>query len=147
MLTVCATAKPYTEVKTNFKKTTAVYGALLTGSSVMTNGVGCGISTGIGAITSYAYVKLLSDRVDTIEKSTFQKELLAPLSAATFEVMWNNTNFGFDLDYGSTFIGFLAYKFALSGILYDIVRDILINEEEHSNEQSSQPYEENEHQS
>jgi len=66
--------------------------------------------------------------LDTFEKSAFQKEFLAPLSAAAFEVSWNNAPFAFDFDYGVTFIGFLAYKFALSTVLYETVREMMIED-------------------
>ena len=89
-----------------------------------------GVSAALGAIASYAYVSLLSDRVDKLENSTIQKEFLAPLGAAAFEVSWNNAPFAFDFDYGSTFVGFLAYKFALSTVLYQIVREMMIGDSE-----------------
>jgi hypothetical protein len=82
----------------------------------------------LGAVTSYAYVSLLSDRVDKLENSTIQKEFFAPLGAAAFEVSWNNAPFAFDFDYGATFVGFLAYKFALSTVLYQIVREMMIGD-------------------
>jgi len=42
-----------------------------------------------------------------------------------FEVMWNSAPFAFDFDYGATFIGFLSYKFAISSILYETVKEML----------------------
>jgi hypothetical protein len=45
-----------------------------------------------------------------------------------FEVSWNNAPFAFDFDYGATFVGFLAYKFALSTVLYQIVREMMIGD-------------------
>ncbi len=89
-----------------------------------------GVSATLGAIASYAYVSLLSDRVDKFEKSALQKEFLAPLCATAFEVSWNNAPFAFDFDYGATFVGFLAYKFAISTVLYEIVRDMMIADSE-----------------
>jgi hypothetical protein len=68
--------------------------------------------------------------VDKLEKSSFQKEFIAPLSAAAFEVSWNNAPFAFDFDYGATFVGFLAYKFAISTVLYETVRDMMISDSE-----------------
>jgi|TARA_B110000305_G_C19206941_1_gene523975 hypothetical protein len=84
----------------------------------------------LGATASYVYVNLLCDRVDNFENSIIQKEFLAPLGAAAFEVSWNNAPFAFDFDYGATFIGFLAYKFALSTVLYETVREMMIGDSE-----------------
>jgi hypothetical protein len=39
---------------------------------------------------------------------------------------WNDAPFAFDFDYGATFVGFLAYKFALSTVLYQTVRDMML---------------------
>ena len=43
---------------------------------------------------------------------------------------WNNAPFAFDFDYGVTFLGFLAYKFALTTVLYETVRGMLITDSE-----------------
>lgn len=118
----------YNKMKKTLKRSTAGYGAALTTTYFITQGSDQGVSAALGALSSYAYIHLLSDHVDHIEKSRFQKELLAPISAAAFEMSWNNAPFSFDFDYGSTFVGFLAYKFALSTVLYDVVRDMLIED-------------------
>ena len=128
-----AFAKPvtpteYSRLKTTLKKSTAGYGSALSASYFITQGAEQGVSAALGAIASSAYVSLLSDRVDTFENSTIQKEFLAPLGAAAFEVSWNNAPFAFDFDYGATFVGFLAYKFALSTVLYQIVREMMIGD-------------------
>jgi hypothetical protein len=128
-----AFAKPdvlteYTHLKTTLKKSTAGYGTALSASYFITRGAEQGVSAALGAVASYAYVSLLSERVDNVEKAAFQKELLAPLSAAAFEVTWNNAPFAFDFDYGATFVGFLAYKFALSTVLYETVRKMMIED-------------------
>lgn len=116
----------YTRLKTTLKKTTAGYGTALSASYFITQGADQGVSAALGAIASYAYVSLLSDRVDKLENSAIQKEFFAPIGAAAFEVSWNNAPFAFDFDYGATFVGFLAYKFALSTVLYQIVREMMI---------------------
>ena len=127
-----AIAKPvtgeYTRLKTTLKKSTAGYGTALSASYFITHGADQGVSVAVGALASYAYVSLLSDRVDNLEKAIFQKEFLAPLSAAAFEVSWNNAPFAFDFDYGATFVGFLAYKFALTTVLYETVRNMMIED-------------------
>ena len=135
MSLVQALSKPiipteYKRLKNTLKKSTAGYGTALSASYFITQGADQGVSAVIGATASYAYVTLLSDRVDNFEKSAFQKEFLAPLGAAAFEVSWNNAPFAFDFDYGATFVGFLAYKFALSTVLYEIVREMRIGDSE-----------------
>ena len=120
----------YSRIKTTLKRSTAGYGSALSASYFITQGADQGVSAALGAIASYAYVSLLSDRVDKLENSTIQKEFLAPLGAAAFEVSWNNAPFAFDFDYGATFVGFLAYKFALSTVLYETVREMMIGDSE-----------------
>jgi len=120
----------YSRLKTTLKKSTAGYGSALSASYFITQGADQGVSATLGAAASYAYISLLSDRVDKLEKSSFQKEFIAPLSAAAFEVSWNNAPFAFDFDYGATFVGFLAYKFAISTVLYETVRDMMISDSE-----------------
>ena len=118
----------YIRLKNTLKKSTLGYGSALSASYFIAQGADQGVSAVIGATASYVYVSLLCDRVDTFEKSAFQKEFLAPLSAAAFEMSWNNAPFAFDFDYGVTFIGFLAYKFALSTVLYETVREMMIED-------------------
>jgi hypothetical protein len=130
-----AFAKPvvstdYGRLKTTLKKSTVGYGSALSASYFITQGADQGVSATLGAVASYAYVTLLSDRVDRFEKSAIQNEFLAPLGTAAFEVAWNNAPFAFDFDYGATFVGFLAYKFALSTVLYQTVREMMIGDSE-----------------
>jgi len=120
----------YAHLKKTLKNSTAAYGSALSASYFITQGADQGVSAMLGAVASYAYVSLLSDRVDKFENSTIQKEFFAPLGAAAFEVSWNNAPFAFDFDYGATFVGFLAYKFALSTVLYQIVREMMIGDGE-----------------
>ena len=118
----------YDRLKKTLKRTTCGYGTALSASHFITQGAEQGVSAALGAVASYAYVSLLSERVDNLEKAAFQKEFLAPLGAAAFEVTWNNAPFAFDFDYGATFVGFLAYKFALSTVLYESVKDMMIED-------------------
>jgi hypothetical protein len=120
----------YSRLKTTLKKSTIGYGSALSASYFITQGADQGVSATLGAIASYAYVTLLSDRVDRFEKSAIQNEFLAPLCTAAFEVSWNNAPFAFDFDYGATFVGFLAYKFALTTVLYETVREMMIGDSE-----------------
>lgn len=135
MSLIHAFAKPvvpndYGRLKTTLKKSTIGYGSALSASYFITQGADQGVSATLGAVASYAYVTLLSDRVDRFEKSAIQNEFLAPLGTAAFEVAWNNAPFAFDFDYGATFVGFLAYKFALSTVLYQTVREMMIGDSE-----------------
>lgn len=130
-----AFAKPvvptdYGRLKTTLKRSTVGYGSALSASYFITQGADQGVSATLGAVASYAYVTLLSDRVDRFEKSAIQNEFLAPLGTAAFEVAWNNAPFAFDFDYGVTLVGFLAYKFALSTVLYQTVREMMIGDSE-----------------
>jgi hypothetical protein len=120
----------YKRLKTTLKNTTAAYGSALSTSYFITQGAEQGVSVALGALASYTYISLLSDRVESFEKSAIQKEFFAPLSLAAFEVSWNHAPFAFDFDYGASFIGFLAYKFALSTVLYESVRDMMIGDSE-----------------
>jgi len=120
----------YIRLKTTLKRSTVGYGFALSASYFITQGADQGVSATLGAVASYAYVTLLSDRVDRFEKSAIQNEFLAPLGTAAFEVGWNNAPFAFDFDYGATFVGFLAYKFALSTVLYQTVREMMIGDSE-----------------
>ena len=122
------TPTSYGRLKKTLKNSTAGYGSALSASYFITHGAEQGVSAMLGAVASYTYVTLLSDRVDKFETSTIQKEFFAPLGAAAFEVSWNNAPFAFDFDYGATFVGFLAYKFALTSVLYETIRGMLIED-------------------
>lgn len=143
-LLTLAVAKPvngeYRRLKKTLKNSTAGYGTALATSYFITQGADQGVSAVVGALASYAYVSILSDRVEKFEKSALQKEFLAPLSAAAFEVTWNHAPFAFDFDYGATFVGFLAYKFALSTVLYENVRNMMISDSEASYDTTEKVY-------
>ena len=64
----------YRRLKKTLKNSTTGYGAALTTSYFITQGADQGVSAAVGALASYAYVSLLSDRVDNLETATFQKE-------------------------------------------------------------------------
>lgn len=130
----------YKKLKTNLKNGTAGYGSALSASYFITQGADQGVSVALGALASYAYVYLLSERVEDFENTAFQKEFLAPISLAAFEVSWNNAPFAFDFDYGCTFIGFLAYKFALSTVLFESVRDMIVEDSVSSYDTSEKIY-------
>ena len=135
MLTLATTIKPtpvvkteYDRLKTNLRRTTIGYGTAIASSYFITQGAAEGVSATLGAVTSLTYLNTLSKNVDDIEHSPFQAQLLVPVGTAIFESMWNHAPFSFDFDYGATFVGFLAYKFALTNVLYDVVRQMLIED-------------------
>jgi len=137
MLTLATTIKPkpvvktdYDRLKNNLRKSTIGYGTAIASSYFITQGAAEGVSATVGAVTSLTYLNTLSKHVDDIEHSPFQAQLLVPVGTAIFEIMWNHAPFSFDFDYGATFVGFLAYKFALSNVLYDVVREMLIEDSE-----------------
>ena len=118
----------YNKLKTRLKKSTFGYGSAISLSYFITQGAEKGVSSTVGAMASYVYMDLLSQHVDSIEKSSVQKQIFVPISTAIFETMWNNAPFAFDFDYGSTFVGFLAYKFALISVLYDTVKEMMLED-------------------
>ena len=120
----------YEKLKRKINKTTLTYGTALTSTYFITQGAPEGVSSTLGVASSLAYIALLEKHVDNIEKSSFQKQFFVPLGTAIFETMWNHAPFGFDFDYGATFVGFLAYKLALLTVLYEEVVRMMITESE-----------------
>jgi len=137
---IVSSGHEYNKLKNTLKRSTFGYGSALSGSYFITQGADQGVSVALGALASYAYVSLLSERVDNFEKSSLQKEFLAPISLAAFEVTWNNAPFAFDFDYGCTFVGFLAYKFALTTVLFECVRDMMIEDGRNTYDTSEKIY-------
>lgn len=122
----------YEKLKRKINKTTLGYGTALTSMYFITQGASEGVSATLGVVSSLAYISLLENHVDNIEKPTFQKHLLVPVGTAIFETMWNHAPFAFDFDYGATFVGFLAYKIALLSVIYEEVARMMISETEKS---------------
>ena len=125
MQVVCKVPTTYPKLKTKLKKTTLVYGAGISSSILLTKGIEAGISASLGSLSSFGYLYLLQRYVDNFETST-QKQLLIPLATALFEKTWNMGH-EFQFDYGYTLIGFLAYKFALTSLLYETIIDIWLD--------------------
>ena len=117
----------YQKLKSKINKTTLGYGTALTTTYFITQGADEGVSAALGVASSLGYINLLSNRVENIDKPSFQTQLLIPVGTAIFETMWNNAPFGFDFDYGATLMGFLAYKVALLTVIYEEVRKMLIS--------------------
>ena len=133
----------YEKLKRKINKTTFKYGTVLTSSYFITQGAAEGVSAALGVATSLAYISLLESHVDNIERSPFQKQLLAPIGTAIFETMWNNAPFGFDFDYGSTFVGFLAYKLALLLVIYEEVVRMMLSDDITFHRKEENPCEDN----
>ena len=130
---VRATSEPktdYDKLKKSINRATLGYGGALTSMYFITQGAEQGVSSTLGVATSFAYIALLERHVDNIERSPFQKQLLAPIGTAVFETVWNSAPFAFDFDYGATFVGFLAYKVALLSVVYDEVKHMLMSADE-----------------
>lgn len=125
MQVVCKVPNTYPKLKTKLKKTTLVYGAGISTSILVAKGIEPGVSASLGFLSSYGYLYLLQRYVDNFETST-QKQLLIPLATALFEKTWNMGH-DFQFDYGYTLIGFLAYKFALTSLLFETIIDIWLN--------------------
>jgi hypothetical protein len=119
----------YQKLKSKINKTTLGYGTVLTSTYFITQGAEEGVSAALGVASSIGYINLLSNHVDNIEKPSLQTQLLVPIGTAIFETMWNNAPFGFDFDYGVTFVGFLAYKIALLTVIYEEVARMMIGAE------------------
>lgn len=116
----------YIKLKKRLNKSTLGYGSAIAASYFIAKGADEGVSATLGVLTSFAYLNSLSRHVDNIEHSPIQKQILFPVGTAIFETMWNRAPFAFDFDYSATFIGFLAYKFALTTVLFETVREILL---------------------
>ena len=135
MLALSAILKPpvvhkteYEKLKTKLQRSTIGYGTAIASSYFITQGAAEGVSATVGVASSLAYLSSLTKYVDELERSPIQAQILIPVGTAIFESMWNNAPFSFDFDYGATFVGFLAYKFALTNVLYDVVREMLIED-------------------
>lgn len=133
----------YEKLKQKINKTTFTYGTALTSSYFITQGAPEGVSATLGVATSLAYIGLLESHVDNIERSPFQKQLLAPIGTAIFETMWNHAPFGFDFDYGATFVGFLAYKLTLLLVIYEEVVRMMLSDDITFERKEEDPCEDN----
>lgn len=132
---ILASSKPvikptmdYEKLKTKLRNSTTGYGTAIAASYFITQGAAEGVSATLGAVSSLAYLGSLTKYVDELENSPIQTQILIPVGTAIFESMWNNAPFSFDFDYGATFIGFLAYKFALTSVLFETIRDMMIQD-------------------
>ena len=132
---ILASSKPvikpvtdYEKLKTKLRNATTGYGTAIVTSYFVTQGAAEGVSATLGVASSLAYLGTLTKYVDELENTPMQTQILIPVATVIFESMWNNAPFSFDFDYGATFVGFLAYKFALTTVLYETVRDMMIKD-------------------
>ena len=109
-------------VKHKLKSNTIKVGGAVTSFYFLSQGVSLGTSSMIGSISSVAYVHLLTNYVETIEKESFQKQMIVPIAMTVAESIWNHSQTPFDLDFLTTLVGFFSYKLALFGIIFDIIK-------------------------
>lgn len=115
----------YKQLKKRVLSSTFAYGTSITTLYFMAYGAEEGVSAALGFATSVGYLNFLTRSVDNIEKYPVQPQLLVPIGTGIFESMWNAAPFPFDFDYGATFVGFLAYKFAVLTVVYEEVKKML----------------------
>ena len=115
----------YKKLKKRVLSSTFAYGTSITTLYFIAYGAEEGVSAALGFASSLGYIHLLTRTVDRIEKLPFQPQLLVPVGTGLFESLWNNAPFPFDFDYGATFVGFLAYKFAVLTVVFEEVTKML----------------------
>lgn len=119
--------RTYTQIKTKLKRNTAAIGSAMS-AYYATESPESGVSALIGAASAYAYVSLLTKKVDTIDTNNkgvlFQAHVALPTAVAAFEKVMP-----YDFDMGVTFVTFLSYQMALMTFIYDIIRDMVDEEE------------------
>jgi hypothetical protein len=107
----------YPSIKQTLKLKTGRVGTVLS-MYYATLGTEPAVSSVLGTFTALAYVQGLSNHVDEIESSPFQKHLLIPVGCSVFEAMWNASH-EWQFDYGVTLTCFLSYQVALFWLLLD----------------------------
>lgn len=118
-------------VKKRLRNHTIITGGSVSGYYFLSHGTSLGLSSFIGAVSSVAYIHLLSNYVENIESTRFQKQLLVPVTMTLGEFIWNTySGSTIELDYLTTVVGFFAYKLALFGFVFDVIRDDLLPKEE-----------------
>jgi hypothetical protein len=115
------------ELKKKLLKNTFSTGTTVTGLYFLTQPANIGASSLIGTVSSLTYVHLLSQYVENVENSSFQKQLLVPVGMVLGESFWNQYHPSFELDFLTTFVGFFSYKLALFFFLLEIVKSDLMN--------------------
>ena len=119
------------QVKKRLKNHTIITGGSVSSYYFLSHGISLGLSSFVGAASSVAYVHLLSNYVENIESARFQKQLLIPVGMTLSEFIWNNySGSAIELDYLTTLVGFFAYKLALFGFVFDVIKEDVLPEED-----------------
>lgn len=121
----------YESIKNRLKHNTLQFGSVYIGYNFIGHEPIDGLSACLGVLSSYGYITLLSNHVDTIEKGNiFPKQFLPPICIAAFESIWNsNTEVPFHFNCSVSLFGFFVYKIALLTLSYNIVKEDLSDEE------------------
>jgi len=117
------TSLSFPHVKKKLKTNTLKIGSAVTSFYFLSSGVSLGTSALLGSVSSFAYIHMLSNHVENIETTKFQKQMIVPVAMAIIESTWNHSTTPFDLDFLTTLVGFFAYKLALFEIILDIVKE------------------------
>ena len=115
------------DLKKKLMKNTLSTGTTVTGLYFLTQPANIGASSLVGTVSSLTYVHLLSQYVENVENTSFQKQLLVPVGMVLGESFWNQYHPSFELDFLATFVGFFSYKLALFFLLLEIVKSDLMN--------------------
>lgn len=115
-----------THVKKRLRNHTIITGGSVSSYYFFNHGISLGLSSFVGAASSVAYVHLLSNYVENIESARFQKQLMVPVGMTLGEFLWNHYSGSvIELDYLTTVVGFFAYKIALFGFVFDVIKEDL----------------------
>ena len=117
---VNASLTSYPTLKNKLRKNTLALNGVFTTYYACTGGEPAAVSALIGAAASMAYLSVLSRNVETLD---FTKSgVLVPLAVALVEKVAP-----YDFSYEATLVTFLSYQFAVVSLLYDEVRDIMLD--------------------
>jgi len=118
ILTVASASYP--KLKNKLRKNTLTLNGVFTTYYAYTGGEPAAVSALVGAVASMAYLGVLSRNVETLD---FTKSgVLVPLAVALTETL-----VPYDFNYEATFVTFLSYQFAVLALLYEEVRDIMLD--------------------
>jgi hypothetical protein len=110
----------YPSLKQKLRKNTLTLNGVFTTYYAVSGGATGGISALVGAGASLAYLHVLSRNVETLD---FTKSgVLVPLAVALMEKA-----VPYDFNYEATLVTFLSYQLAVLSLVYDEVRDIMLD--------------------
>jgi len=110
----------FPQIKKKLRKNTLALNGVFTTYYGITGGEAGVISALIGAGASLVYLELLSKNVERMDFS--KSAVLVPLAAALMERVTP-----YEFNYEATLVTFLSYQFAVVSLLYDEVRDIMLD--------------------